>query len=366
MDTRLAILVLLGCIFQLSTAQGFSKKIRVDDSYIYSPTRLNGLQYTGSWAHYSESDANGRYLNTLSSTAGEDARINFFFRGNSISYYTDTSPNQTQTYVRIDNMAGFRINNASQPFATQQQLWTVSGLDEGDHHLSILMGNANVTQFSFSLDFFEITTSTGDIVPSRLGPGATEIPGLVAEVTDDRITYHGEWMVSVISIMRYTVTPGASVTFSFTGTAVYYFATRGAQYGRALVSVDGGEGELVDLYLPPRKDLWQTLAWSKTNLTPGPHVVSVTHSDTQGKLVGLDFFKYTPCNNLGKDLNKLLLVVIAGCSMGGTLILLIAFTFYLFCRWSQPRPSENAKQDEGTPAEPIPIHPDGLKAAKLA
>ncbi|KAB5589842.1 Transmembrane protein [Ceratobasidium theobromae] len=281
-------------MFQLSTAQGFSKKIRVDDSYIYSPTRLNGLQYTGSWAHYSGSDANGRYRNTLSSTIDENAFINFFFRGYSISYYTDTSSDQIQPYAWIDNNQAVLITNATQPFATQQQLWTVSGLDEGDHQLVISKGYKNATQISFSLDFFEIATSTGDIVPSRLGPGATEAPGLVAEVTDDRITYHGEWMASTISSLRYTRTPGASVTFSFNGTAVYYFAACGDLYGRASVGVDGGEGELVDLYLPPGGNFWQILNWNKTNLTPGPHVVSITNLDTQGRRVGLDFFKYTP------------------------------------------------------------------------
>ncbi|KAB5590591.1 hypothetical protein CTheo_5960 [Ceratobasidium theobromae] len=295
MDTRLAIFVLLGYMFQLSAAEGFSKKIRIDDSYIYSPSRLNGIQYTGSWTHYSGSDANGRYRNTLSSTTNTAAYINFFFRGNSISYYTDTSPDQVQLHAWIDNDKAVEISNASQPFATQQQLWTVSGLDEGDHQLVITLGFKNATRVSSSLDFFEIATSTGDIVPFRLGPGATEAPGLVAEVTDDRITYHGEWKVFTFSSMGYTRTPGASVTLSFNGTAVYYFTTCGEEYGRASVSVDGGEGELVDLYLPPGRGFWQVLTWSKTNLTPGPHVINVTHSDTQGKLVGLDFFKYTPC-----------------------------------------------------------------------
>ncbi|KAB5589840.1 hypothetical protein CTheo_6722 [Ceratobasidium theobromae] len=370
MDTRLAIFLLLKCMLQLSTAQGFSKKIRIDDSYIYSPTRLNGLQYKGPWTHYTGNEANGRYRNTLSSTTNDSAYIMFFFRGNSISYYADTSPDQIQPYARIDNQ-GFDILNTSQPFATQQQLFTVSGLDEGDHQFAISMDYGNTTQTSFSLDFLEITYITDDILPSRLGPGATEAPGLVAEVTDDRIIYHGEWKVSDISSI-YTVTPGASVTFSFIGTAVYYFAACGEQYGQALVSVDGGEGESVDLYLPFRSNFWQVLTWSKTNLTPGSHMVSVTHSDTQGKLVGLDFFKYTPCtttpcsNNLGKDSNKLPLVAIVGGSLGGALILLIAFTFYLLRQRSQPRPQENVKQDEGTPAEPIPIHPDGLNAANMA
>ncbi|KAB5589838.1 hypothetical protein CTheo_6720 [Ceratobasidium theobromae] len=405
MDIRLAIFVLLlGHIFQLSTAQGFSKKIRIDDSYIYSPTTLNGLQYAGSWAHYSSSDVNGRYLNTLSSTTDDPAFFNFFFRGNSISYYADTSLDQNPPYVWMDNNDAVRITNASLPFATQQQLWTISGLDEGDHHLMISMSHKDANKSSFSLDFLEITYITDNILPSRVGPAATDAPGVVVGGKDDRIKYQGNWIPSpFVALNSYpglpvwvTNTPGSSVTFSFNGTAVHYFCNRGGTYGWASISVDGGQAESVSLTFPSTNHYLQVLTWSKTNLTAGPHMVRITHPGTSDKFLSLSFFKYTPCttpsctdnsipdpepsctNNSGvscgnnpppKSSNKLPLTVIIGGSVGGTILLtlliLLAFALFFFRhRRSQPRPQENLDQ-KGSLAEPIPIHPDGLNAANL-
>lgn len=53
-----------------------------------------------------------------------------------------------------------------------------------------------------------------------------------------------------------TTTPGSSLTFTFNGTAVHYFSDKRTQNGWALISVDGGEGELVSTFLEPWDNRW--------------------------------------------------------------------------------------------------------------
>src|SRR5690349_9357546 len=63
-------------------AQQPSIAVRVDDSYIYSPMNRNGIQYSLGWTHVSGDDAEGRYLQTFSSTTGAlNNSAVFFFKG---------------------------------------------------------------------------------------------------------------------------------------------------------------------------------------------------------------------------------------------------------------------------------------------
>ena len=72
--------------------------------------------------------------------------------------------------------------------------------------------------------------------------------------------------------MSYSNDPGASARFEFDGTAFEYVYTKAFNRGLALVTIDGVERGIVDLYARPIQ--WQaTTAFG--GLMPGHHTVEI-------------------------------------------------------------------------------------------
>ncbi|KAH7332800.1 hypothetical protein B0J17DRAFT_677626 [Rhizoctonia solani] len=63
---------------------------------------MNGIQYLPDWSHYSGSDANGRFNNSLSVTNTADAAAVYFFKGSSITYYSDRASSEASIMISLD------------------------------------------------------------------------------------------------------------------------------------------------------------------------------------------------------------------------------------------------------------------------
>ncbi|KAG8740032.1 hypothetical protein FRC10_004826 [Ceratobasidium sp. 414] len=138
--------------------------------------------------------------------------------------------------------------------------------------------------------------------------GASIVPeeALIVDNTDDGITYSGGWELiqssnGIISnansgfyrnTVHRTTVPGAVVTFTFTGTAVWYFSDIDWTHGLVQISVDGEPAEQVSGFHRPI--LSQRLIWYKTGLSTNKHVVTITHSGTPTQYATVDFFRYLP------------------------------------------------------------------------
>jgi peptidoglycan/xylan/chitin deacetylase (PgdA/CDA1 family) len=73
--------------------------------------------------------------------------------------------------------------------------------------------------------------------------------------TSPLLTYSGDWSEwsspsESGGSLHYTRSEGAAVTASFTGTTFELLAVTGPNYGKALVAIDGGKAQEVDLYSP--------------------------------------------------------------------------------------------------------------------
>lgn len=80
----MAILLALFSVFLLfgyASTQEQIKVMRIDDSYVYTPSNPTGIQYSTGWIHFSGNDVPGRYLDTLSTTITPNASAVFFFKG---------------------------------------------------------------------------------------------------------------------------------------------------------------------------------------------------------------------------------------------------------------------------------------------
>jgi hypothetical protein len=108
-----------------------------------------------------------------------------------------------------------------------------------------------------------------------------------------------------------TQSSGASVQFTFNGTAIWYFTDTNSDHAKLRIRIDDDEeGEVAQGYSPnPVRmhgflmfgsrdrsltllQLVQRLVWSKTDLPVGTHTINITHDDSDGRYATLDFFRY--------------------------------------------------------------------------
>ena len=111
------------------------------------------------------------------------------------------------------------------------------------------------------------------------------------EQTDARLSFAGTWTTTSAAAAsghsyKQTKTSGSSVTIPFTGTRLYWVATKGPSLGDASVSVDGKTAVTVHLY--SASPAYQVKVWNTGALSSGYHTVKITWKATTGKYIDLD------------------------------------------------------------------------------
>jgi hypothetical protein len=114
----------------------------------------------------------------------------------------------------------------------------------------------------------------------------------LAHITDDssaQVTYTGNWTSGTFDsvgsdyfdngTVDYTDTPGASVTFGFTGSTVAWIGSTNDNHGYASVSIDGEPTAMVDGY--SSQWLHQVTLFQRTGLSPGRHTITITLSSAR-------------------------------------------------------------------------------------
>ncbi|KAF8602911.1 hypothetical protein BDV93DRAFT_508917 [Ceratobasidium sp. AG-I] len=327
--------------------------VQLEDTYAYSPTLQTGIQYSPGWLQFTGAQAQGRHGQSISTTNVDAASVVLFFRGDSVSYVGDISNNYAYTYVSIDGGERQRaINSGSMAF--QQVLWTGTNLVQGDHQIIITRDTQSSSLWT-TLDYLQF-----------MGPGAASVPEGAFLIDDghSHVNYQGTWSAMHCSnqgkqrstdrsfffggLEHTTTTPGDSLTFSFNGTAVWYFSDKRTQNGWVIISVDGSDGELVSTFLPSSDNRWfsQVLCWEKTGLSDDEHTVTITHSDSQGKYVSLDFFKYMPSSGSSARSSKFSRGAAVGVAIGGCALLIAALVGLIY----QIRRSRGSRANENNDA----------------
>lgn len=121
-----------------------------------------------------------------------------------------------------------------------------------------------------------------------------ETPELTYHLVDDRdasLIYSGTWhndssSTFLNSTARYTSDTNASVSFTFTGTAIQWYGQNDTNFGTAKVYIDGILAETVNVNGPM---ISQKLLFSRTGLPAGEHtILGVCTSAT----IDVDYFAY--------------------------------------------------------------------------
>jgi len=258
-----------------------------------STTRIEetsaAVTYTGSWYRnangvHSGGSANGAM--DLTSTA------TLSFTGNSVSFILYTDEWSGYAAISVDGVHKAEIDTYANPAKARANVYTVSGLTDGAHTVSIRpSGQKNVASGGLWIwvDAFDLTTSpsTSDSggTPGGTPGGPTEVPIATASKVVTRVEesaasvgYIGAWypnrnIVHSGSSAIGSMSRNARAMMTFTGNAVSFILYTDEWSGVATISVDGVVKAEVDTYAAPSKA--QAVLYTVSDLQEGPHTVSI-------------------------------------------------------------------------------------------
>ncbi|QRV96204.1 hypothetical protein RhiJN_24222 [Ceratobasidium sp. AG-Ba] len=363
----------------LLCASSVLAQIKIDDARTYSNETLDGIQY--SWKEWNDRNtfyAANRYLGTYHNAELPGAHFTYFFQGSGIKYNGDRDPKGGPINITLDGTLVATIFGNATDFQFQQLLWSTSGLDSTDHQL-VVTGVSG----TFGVDWLEVTPLDGrtDIRTAQLGPGASGVPAgaWVVDDTDGGVTYSGlGWQQGndgpgsaayLKSTVHRTTNPGDSATFSFSGTAVWFFTDSINGNAPVSISVDGAAAETVQTVPSSGSGARsQKLTWSKTELSDSRHTVTIRHVGNAGSPASVDFFMYMPSpgidppnsnpNSAGTDTPQKSAPIgaVVGGVVGGVVALSLLALFFLI-RARDKREKRNQEQRQMEQSQRRPSNP---------
>jgi cell wall-associated NlpC family hydrolase/N-acetylmuramoyl-L-alanine amidase len=248
-----------------------------------APTRYqqdnSNLTYSGTWSTswtWSASGGSFRYANALG------AAVNVKFDGTYLAWIAKTAPNCGKARVSLDGGVPFDIDLYSASSTYKRCVYNTGRLAEGIHTLAIYWSgskNAASTGYLIDVDTFDVL---GDL---NLAPAPPVIPMLYQQ-SNALLTQLGSWGYAAQApasggSFHYTTSPGAEVKVSFTGTSVALLAKTAPNYGKALVTLDGGEGEYVDFYSSTAS--YQQRVYDKQGLDNVAHTLTIDWVDLKNE-----------------------------------------------------------------------------------
>jgi hypothetical protein len=208
----------------------------------------------------------------LTRTAGERATISF--KGTGVSWIGLRGPSFGIARVLVDGVLAATVDTYAAAEEVQAVVYTASGLSDGAHTLTVeVTGDRNAASIDslVIVDAFEVTLSSSAPAVARV------------QETDTAATYSGTW--TQLPGFRYwtgenaafSTTAGASVTFSFTGTAVRWIGYRTFYGGIARVLLDGVEVAQVDTFAPIEEE-YQGVMYAATGLSGTSHTLTIENT----------------------------------------------------------------------------------------
>jgi hypothetical protein len=121
-------------------------------------------------------------------------------------------------------------------------------------------------------------TNTATNTPTNTPQGPVSINDSVTGTGQNQFNYVGAWNYgqqsgAFLGDNHYSNTANASVTITFTGTQIRYYAARANNHGRVAVSINNGAETTIDLYASSRSD--NVLVWTSPMLTNTTHTFKV-------------------------------------------------------------------------------------------
>jgi hypothetical protein len=220
----------------------------------------------------------------VSGTPG--AKATLAFRGTAISWSGYRGPAAGIALVSLDGGLANEVDTYSPTEKIQDIVFTKTGLTDTIHTLTIEATgrkNAASTGAQIVVDAFDVTT-----------------PGRRFQEEDTALAYSGNWSFGNRNrtwsegTISQSNTPGAKVTFTFTGTSVSWIGCRKLSTGTADIFLDGVLVQQVDTYLPPPIEAYQTTVFRKDGLALGAHTLTIEVTGNDVSYTVVDAFDVRP------------------------------------------------------------------------
>ncbi len=234
------------------------------------------IVYKGEWSSTSDKRASGgSYVSTPAQQAYYSA-ARFTFHGTELTLFFRTAPWYGWAGVTIEGGGEQTVDLYSDTAMYGQPLYTVSGLSDTDHTVTVKVTNQSSTSQGWGISLDAIETDGYLVEP--------EAP-IRHEEDEGKFEYVGGWTnVANASASdgayAFTDLNGDSVNITFEGTNLAWYARTAPWYGVASVQVDGGddeEMETIDLYSSSVK--YGQKVFDTGFLEYGVHTVSIYCAD---------------------------------------------------------------------------------------
>ena len=233
------------------------------------------IAYTGTWYTNGGSHNSGGSA-ALTNAKGATAAVTF--TGTGITWIGVLDPYSGLATVYLDGTMN-TVDTYGSSTLYQQKLFTVSGLTNGPHTLSIgipHVRDANGLGSWVWIDAFDIENGSGV-------PGGFIAPTGRTEQNSPAVTYTGTWLPNTSSDLSggsavLATNLGSSASITFNGTGITWIAYRDPWSGIANVYVDGVPTATVDTYLATAQA--QTPAYVINGLVYGTHSLRIEATGT--------------------------------------------------------------------------------------
>lgn len=215
----------------------------------------SGMTYTGAWTH-ATSGWPKAYNSSISWTNSVGAKTSLSFYGSSITRMYSMAANRGSATIWIDgtnygqsNDFSPNVNNDPNYPVTRWQVAKTWSFPTGYHTIEVRQAGGGYTDAdAFIVDIPTVTNGNFDDTHAQY-----KYVGNWTHATGWTDAYNGS--------LSWSKNLGDAVTFTFTGDNVTYFFTRSWNRGKVVVTIDGVDKGLIDLYnfTPAFK---QMVSWS--------------------------------------------------------------------------------------------------------
>jgi len=234
------------------------------------------IAYSGTW-YTNASSLHGGGSAVLTNAIGATAVVTF--TGTGITWMGVSDPWAGMATVYLDGTRN-TVDTYGSSSLYQQTLFTVRGLTNGPHTLSIEvthMRDANGQGSWVWIDAFDVENG------SAVTGGVTATTGRT-EQFNPALTYTGVWFPNTSTVQSggsavLAIDPGSRATINFNGAGITWIAYRDQWSGIARVYVDGALKETVDTYLSPAQA--QAVAYVINDLVSGTHTLTIEVTGTR-------------------------------------------------------------------------------------
>lgn len=285
-----------------------------------------GITYTGNWG-YSNNRGLGDHADDVHYAEANGAFFEYAFQGTGIDFVTEKHESQGDVDIYLDGQFVQTVStylDPSQGRGVQQTVFSASGLASGSHTLRVVKKSGSfmlLDKLVVTLDSLLSTTSgafnkadPADVVvdvlrdPGELSDvsvnGEALERGTDYELSGSTVTIRSSFLATLPvgdatldfafrgdrhSDVHATTEDGASVSFTFRGTAVSWITAKGPDQGTADVYVDGVKVETVDTHADTR--VTGQKVFTADGLRDKEHTITIVK--TSGDVLRTDVFEYT-------------------------------------------------------------------------